>query len=167
MRRMNVSRNCLAALLVFAMGCATTSQTVQWREHPTEAAARVAELSATRIATITTVDGGRIWARRIAFARDSVRWTGSRDTFLHQMPLADVARIEIVVKRRGREGARNGAIAGGLVGVLVGATGCIDCSNPNGNYTIFFGVIGAGAGALIGVLFGGMRTDKVIFVPRE
>lgn len=167
MRRMNVPRGFLTALLVFATGCASTSQTVRGRENPTEAAARVAELSVTRTATITMVDGGRIRARNIAFARDSVRWTDIRDMVDHQTPLADVARIEVVVKRRGGEGARNGAIAGAILGALVGASGCTDCSNPNASYTIGFGVMGASAGALLGVLFGRTRTDKVIFVPQE
>lgn len=159
-------RMVLVCSILATSGCATT-QTVHWQEEPTDAASRVEHLSAEHTARITARNGEAFWAVNIVMANDTLAWEGSQSGVGHRMPMVEVENIEIVTKRRTKQDAKVGAIAGGLVGVLVGATGCIDCSNVNGSYTIGFGVLGAATGALIGAIIGAIRADKVVFVPQE
>lgn len=174
MRTTPALRFVLSILPLLMIGCAT-SQTVRWRENPTDAATQVAELSASRTATIKTVEGGRFWARNISFVGDSVRWAGSRDGALHKMPLAKVASIEMVVGRHAGEGAWKGALLGGgaaALGIGVGCIGETGAGESCGEYGVggvvaVFAVLGAAVGTVVGGLFGAINADKVIFVPQD
>ncbi len=169
MRKVNDLRSGMLLVLVFAMGCATSSQTLHWREDMTGAATRVSELSAEHTATITLLDGGRFGGRNVSITEDAVGWARTRDGAPQRMPLADVASIEIVTGKHAGEGAWKGAIAGVVGNALRIGIRCAGdamyCDNRTGTFIFAYGLIGAAGGAIIGALFGATRTDKVIFVP--
>lgn len=167
MRGMRFPIGTLAILpMVLVMGCAT-SQTVHWQEDLAGAASRVADLSAEHKGEIKTLDGGHHWARNISLTSDSVRWTRITDGAPQGMPLADVASIEIVTRRHGKEGA----LIGGAIGIAVVASdilSCRDCGTLGSvNLLVYHGIRWGAAGALIGVLIGTSNADKIIFIPED
>lgn len=160
-------RGSLATLLMaLVVGCATP-RTVHWQKDPVGAASRVAELSSDNTATIKATDGAEFRGRGVVLTPDSVRWTRISDQTPDGMPLADVASIEVVTGRHGKEGALIGGIVG-VASVALGALRCSDCGTVgSGLLLVYYGVPAGAVGALLGALIGTSNADKFIFVRED
>lgn len=169
MYRILILRGGLATLMITAMGCAT-SQTVHWKEDMATAVSRLETVSVGKKATIETLEGAVFWGWNALIAEDTVRWTRTRDGVPQQLPLDEVARIEVTTATHTGKGAGIGVLAGGGGGMLFGGLLCLvaDCrSQGTGNIIVYTGFLGAAGGVIIGALIGATEADKVVFVPQK